>query len=454
MTFPEVVFNFKTGDYDTCSNKTGILFHHIPKTAGSTFRAILENMFSRDEVCPAEIPEELEALTSPELECFKLFAGHFSYENNENMLSENIWISFLRNPTDRIISYYYNLIALDRMPDSWAERFNNRADWKEFLVEIRKMSLQEFILSKNKKAVKITENRQTQAFVPDNIRLNVKDWSIYNAENIELAKKNLRERFAFVGIQEYFDLSLDLFSMTFALNPINAVPYTTNLNTKKTREAKYEIEPATLALIKEKNTMDIELYEYAKELFFERINKINRKGVANNHMELISNNIPLELMNEKTKALNQGIDDMFSMHGFYPVSRRVSIFFKYGFYPIARSLNLLYRWSRESPAVIEFLFNFERDKTYLLTVEVARCIDNTVINTASLKLDQIELNHAVKNKWLKGSFKLSARVQGGVFLQGYTLHHLEISSDFRLEHGRAGARKLSFAVSKITIVEK
>ena len=60
------------------SNKK-FLFHHIPKTAGSTLRGILNTFFKDFEVCPAETVEELNALTNKEFSKFRLFAGHFSY---------------------------------------------------------------------------------------------------------------------------------------------------------------------------------------------------------------------------------------------------------------------------------------------------------------------------------------------------------------------------------------
>jgi len=320
MSFPEVVFDFNKGQYQPCDQHAGVLFHHIPKTAGSTFRAILESFFLAEEVCPAEVPEELSQYATKPSVNFKLFAGHFSYEVNEELLAEKVWITFLRNPVDRIISYYNNLIIPERMPDSWVKRFADRPDWQEFLQEIRKMSLHEFIASSNEKAAKITANRQTQAFLPDSIRLSVKDWSTHNQEYVELAKRNLKERFAFVGIQEHFDLSLDLFSMTFALNPINADPYTTNLNTKKSTKDRYKVEPDILALIKEKNSMDIELYEYATQLFFQRMHMINNKAVVNNHMHLMSS-VHNELANINTRSLKQSIDDVFSIQGFYPLPR-------------------------------------------------------------------------------------------------------------------------------------
>ena len=453
MSFPKVVFDFKQGRYDVYDKKAGILFHHIPKTAGSTFRAILESLFLNEEVCHAEIPEELTMLTAKELNSFKLFAGHFSYEVNERLLSESIWITFLRNPIDRIVSYFNNMTDPERIPDSWVERFHNRPDWQEFLMEIRKMSLHEFILSKNQKATKITANRQTQAFLPDEVRLGVDDWSQYNLEIIKLAKHNLREHFTFVGIQEYFDLSLDLFSMTFSLNPISAEHYTTNLNTKKSRGVGYEIEPHVLALIKEKNTMDIELYEYAKELFFERMNIINKKIVANNHLQSMSNTHH-GLANVNTKILKQGIDDVFSSTGFYPLSRRISIFFKYGLYPALQSLNLVHRWCRESPAEIQFLFNFKPSKSYVLRIDIARSLDNTVIDTVSLELNQKKIEHEVKKKWFKGAYIIESQVDGNIFSKMNTLHCLKIFSKLKLQHEQPGVKKLSVAVSKIGVVEQ
>lgn len=449
--FPNVVFDFNEGEYKACEDQSGILFHHIPKTAGSTFRAILESLFLVEEVCRAEIPEELSSLTQSELEVFKLYAGHFSYEINDKLLADEIWITFLRNPIDRVISYYHNLVIPERMPDSWVERFKNRKDWHEFLKKIRTMSLQEFILSGDEKAKKITANRQTQAFLPDDIRLKEADWAIYNQEYVDLAKKNLKERFIFIGMQEYFELSLDLFSMTFAINPIHAEPYTTNLNTNKKRGESYEIEPEVLALIAEKNTMDIELYDYAKKLFFERMHLINKAVVTNNQIELSN----YSAINTETpsKELTFNIDDAYSAHGFYPISSRVTrLLKKYNLYKIASKMNLFYRWCRESPGIIELLFNFEKDKTYVVQIEVARCVDKQSINTVSLRLDEQDLEHHIKRKWWNGHYQLAARVESNALSLGKALHRLEILSDMKFEHEQVGARKLSIAISKIKVV--
>ena len=49
----------------------------------------------------------------------------------------------------------------------------------------------------NKYSNRITCNRQTQAFLPQNLRTKVDDWSIYDKDLIEVAKNNLTDRFHF-----------------------------------------------------------------------------------------------------------------------------------------------------------------------------------------------------------------------------------------------------------------
>jgi len=58
-TFPNRVFDYAEEKY-LKTDKNKFLFHHIPKTAGSTFRGILQALFEPEELCRAEIPKELQ----------------------------------------------------------------------------------------------------------------------------------------------------------------------------------------------------------------------------------------------------------------------------------------------------------------------------------------------------------------------------------------------------------
>lgn len=252
------------------------LFHHIPKTAGSTFRGFLNTMFEPNEICPAETVDELEKYKKNKN--YRLYAGHFSYGAINKYLNDSIWVTFLREPNERIISQYHNHINTDRIPKEWIKRIENRVEWQEYMRSISGCSLEEWMLLPNKWANSLTCNRQVQAFIPQNLRIKINDWSLYDEELLKIAKQNLKSNFSFIGIQEYFDISFLLFSATFGIMPLQVSnSFTTNTNNKKKFGEKYKVSKDTANLIYSKNKMDWELYEFGKNLFFDRVEIILSK---------------------------------------------------------------------------------------------------------------------------------------------------------------------------------
>lgn len=81
---------------------------------------------------------------------------------------------------------------------------------------------------------------------------------------LESAKRNLRNM-AFFGLTEYQRKTQYLFEQTFRLSFI--APFT-QLN--GTRATSVEVEPETQQRIRELNQWDVELYEYARDLFLQR----------------------------------------------------------------------------------------------------------------------------------------------------------------------------------------
>ncbi|NQZ60299.1 MAG: sulfotransferase family 2 domain-containing protein [Lentisphaeraceae bacterium] len=194
-----------SSDGEYLDKNTKFLFHHIPKTAGSTLRGILEGMFEVEEVCPAETVEELSGLSKNEFDKYRLYAGHFSYGAITTFLPDAVWVTFLREPNERVISQYHNHINDERIPDEWLRRVEKNSVWKEYMEEISGCTLQEWLTLPNKRANSITCNRQTQAFLPQQLRVAVEDWSVYDEKLVSLAKENLEKNFTFFGIQEYFE---------------------------------------------------------------------------------------------------------------------------------------------------------------------------------------------------------------------------------------------------------
>ncbi len=87
-------------------------FCHIPKTAGSTFADILENIFPQDEICPAYYTFELNNLTASQLESYRLFRGHIDYHVLCQFLPQRPkTLTFIRNPFDHAISIFSHLLC-------------------------------------------------------------------------------------------------------------------------------------------------------------------------------------------------------------------------------------------------------------------------------------------------------------------------------------------------------
>ena len=90
-----------------------LLFMHIPKTAGTSIRSLLESPFAAHE--RAYLYNEswgisLEAfrnLPNKEKEQFRLVCGHFNFGVHEWMPQEARYITILRDPVERVISLYH-----------------------------------------------------------------------------------------------------------------------------------------------------------------------------------------------------------------------------------------------------------------------------------------------------------------------------------------------------------
>jgi len=86
-------------------------------------------------------------------------------------------------------------------------------------------------------------------------------------EILEIAKRNLREHFAVVGLLDRFDESLLLFKKFLGWGSI----YYVRLNETKDRPAHWQVPDEVRGLIEKYNTIDMDLYEYARQRFEEAV---------------------------------------------------------------------------------------------------------------------------------------------------------------------------------------
>ncbi|NJR63267.1 MAG: sulfotransferase family 2 domain-containing protein [Cyanobacteria bacterium CRU_2_1] len=188
-----------------------LYFSHIPKTAGMTFRTIVEDYFSVEEICPATLNAQLAKIPFEELQKYRLLRGHLGFINIPELIpGKNIVnVTFLREPVARVISHYE---YIRRMPGD------------PHYEAVKDMTLEEF--AQKLTAGKVRKNIQTYHIAKTH---RFKLDGLSPTEILELAKESL-DRFAFVGLVERFQDSLFLLSYIFGWKPI--------INTRKENAAK------------------------------------------------------------------------------------------------------------------------------------------------------------------------------------------------------------------------
>ncbi len=86
---------------------------HLPKTAGLTFRRILEDYFGKDEVYPATFRHELPLYPIQNIRDYRLYYGHLDYAFCEGRLADLRVFTILRHPVQRVLSWYFHVVRED-----------------------------------------------------------------------------------------------------------------------------------------------------------------------------------------------------------------------------------------------------------------------------------------------------------------------------------------------------
>ena len=221
------------GNFSPAESNPVIIFLHIHKTGGTSFRSILERNFGAS--CCHTNQTRREMFTQADLEFVKrtfprlrAITGHNLIDPLQLSVSDPFYATFLREPVSRTISQYQDTVL----------RGTNRATFEESLK---------------------TDGR-------------LNNWQVKlmaGSENLDKAKRFL-ERCDFIGLTEKFNLSLQVFG--------KLAPCPLDLHFKRLIVAKNDkiqkallADPRMLELAREHNQLDLELYAFALNEIFPKL---------------------------------------------------------------------------------------------------------------------------------------------------------------------------------------
>ncbi len=234
-----------------------LIFLHIPKTGGTTLTEIIERQYDVNNVfnIKRNFQDSIQKLIklgkkSERVACIK---GHITFGIHRYLPGEFTYITLLRDPVEKTISEYY---YIQRSPEH--PLFNKI---KSDEIDIKKFTHKYL---QNNSQTKLIAGQQADENTDAN-------------KILELAKENIRQHFAFVGITEMFDESLLVMQNIFKWNNI----FYNMRNVTAERPGIQDLPLELIDSIRDTNKADIELYNFAKDLLIEKFKnlELNNKKV-------------------------------------------------------------------------------------------------------------------------------------------------------------------------------
>jgi len=233
-----------------------IIFTHIPKCAGTSFRESIINI---------NISEEYVYTSHNFFSFFKYkkdfqyIIGHwpFGIEKYVHPLNpvrrrKKILVTFLRNPIDHLVSFYFFQ--------------KQQGKYSNYAEDIKGKNIVEFYKT-TPKALNLQTRFCAGVFYEQFFKRTIQKYKGTHFQ-LKVAKKNLIQNFDFVGQLENIANDMSYFCHNYNLK--FEYKYAEITRTKK-RPKTHDLSPETIKILSELNNLDIELYSFAKEqLFFKR----------------------------------------------------------------------------------------------------------------------------------------------------------------------------------------
>lgn len=361
--------------------ETGYYFIHIPKTAGTSFINILDAQTSVGEIFPCQLWREVSQEIVDKKQKYKLLRGHFGGGSYNILGHKNAHLlTILRHPQSLSISTYH-----------FIKRETNTA--VHDLVAGKNLSLEEFLEDPrtsqkiNNRMVRhlsfdLQEDPEAQElFLSEQSIKVVNQWmkpgkKLSNHERYLRAQKRL-EDCSWIGIQENFQKSMQLFAYTFNLPPVLEVPY---LNAFKPDQ---NISQKSLDLIAEQNKFDLKLYEFALNEFDKKFQLMCKdlESLRSSESQSLNELINLNYLSKAQVPIKGSIDYSFSQELLGSGWHRREL---------AMPDETYFRWSSHPEAYMDFWL---QPKDYKLSIRFINAISENCLNQLELWLNDQKINH-------------------------------------------------------------
>jgi Sulfotransferase family len=224
-----------------------LIFLHLPKCAGTTLNRIIEweydprRVFSIDPIFFLWSYKKLNRWPTKRLGRMQVFKGHMPFGIHRRLPQPSTYITFLRDPVERVISAYF-----------FARNYvlHPKHNW------ISKLNLEEY--------VNVSPNHNVQCkYISGRPFKGDFHAGDCDADTLELAKENLDRYFSLVGLTEQFEEGLAILKIMFGWEIAKYAKF----NVTKSRQAKTSLPSSTVEFIAERNRYDMALYEHASMIF-------------------------------------------------------------------------------------------------------------------------------------------------------------------------------------------
>ena len=213
-----------------------LIFIHLPKTAGTSLRKTIQINYRPGELffMYGKNPDfhsmkELKQLDQNRFAQYKIIMGHFPFSKKLFPFEDRRFVTILRDPVRRVISYYRHVMSRD--------------EWKG-----REISLQEYIESSGDIQLRNHQTRLLSGMKRDPI----------TEKHLEKAIRNLEKYFLHVGTSETFPQTIDRLHELLGWSKKKL--FHENVTTNKQATTDYFSEDV-LDRLREQNEYDIKLHE-------------------------------------------------------------------------------------------------------------------------------------------------------------------------------------------------